>query len=376
MNTGFLTDVFLGNDEIDLALLRLDFLQEYVDFTLIGEASHLFSGARKDPVFKRAQRDGRFPANVDVVDIQVPRNVRESGDRWTIETFCRETLLQTAAQRYPQGLLIFSDLDEIPSREQCRRLPRSLARRSAVAIPMRTYVRRLDLVEEPLFRLVLKAKAVRADSVVKRLRYRIATPVFGAPGYHLTYLGMNAGGIAKKHASFSHVELDIPMYQDARLMQLCNSYQVDHRGRFWRLGNGLLRRIDERKWNELQHLAARRFSGSALGANKLPGFSDRLALSLYLAEVIGGKSHENNFFDRGFLNDGSWSSPLRKGKVLSLWLLQMSGVPFILRVVRRLLAGDKREGFKGLSGWFSTRRGIGGHKGARSGLGGVDGSKY
>lgn len=345
-----LIDVFLGNDEVELAIFRIKSLSSVVDGTIVGEARSTFSGKPKPLHFADAIDSGLLPAGVQAIEIEIPREVLNAGSRWEIEQFCREFLLKKAATLFGSSVLVFTDLDEIPSVEQCRALRTAVPRRQMVSLPMRTYIRHIDLIELPRFRLMSKPKAIWSNRVTERSRYRLAWPIIAKPGYHFSSLGLDAAGIKQKHSNFAHAELDRAMFSDEVIISISNRYRINHTGRFWRIGNGLLGRVQQNRWSGIQETLADEFPDSRYNEADQPTVFQRLKWSFFITELVHGAVDAERTEVESLGLDPEGPAPVSTRRFLLALVLQLSGIPFVVRVLRRILFGDKREKSKGLLG--------------------------
>lgn len=127
-------DAFLFNDEIDLASLRIKFLKPHIDRFYVGESTQTFSGNKKPLNFSKILRDK--PYFNEIVEVIVIPELSIKGlaeNRWLVEEYQRDYFLRAVVSKLAaDDLIVFSDLDEIPSISQLLKsagtddLPRSL----------------------------------------------------------------------------------------------------------------------------------------------------------------------------------------------------------------------------------------------------------
>ena len=111
-----IVDAVLANTEWDLVVFRATYLAPKIDKLYIGESLVTFSGIEKEPFFaRRAGELARLGFLVEVIEIPIPQEVLDQRDRWSIETYARNHFLQVVAEKHPDDLILFSDVDEIPS---------------------------------------------------------------------------------------------------------------------------------------------------------------------------------------------------------------------------------------------------------------------
>lgn len=349
-----LIDVFLGNDEVELAGFRVKSLAKVVDGTIVGESRFSFSGKSKPLHFANAIASNLFPREVQAVEIEIPKAILESGSRWQIEQFSRDFLLRKAASIFGGAILLFTDLDEIPSVEQCRALRTAAPGRQMRSLPMKTFIRHIDLIELPRFRLMSKPKAIWSTEIPERARYRLSLSIIAKPGSHFSYLGLDAAGIKEKHSNFAHAELDREMLSDDLLVSISNRYRINHTGRFWRMGNGLLGQVPRNQWSDIHKKLAADFPNARHDSPYKPSVFQRLKWSYFITELVQGTEDADKAQLANLRIDPAGPAPIPGSRVIAALVLQLSGLPFAFRVVRRIILGDKREKSKGL---FGTRLG-------------------
>jgi beta-1,4-mannosyl-glycoprotein beta-1,4-N-acetylglucosaminyltransferase len=287
-------DVFLGNDEIRLAEFRISYLQDHVDKVLIGESSRTFSGKPKVLHFSKYLKD--HPDIVDrvrVVEIPLPEGLLEAEDRWGLEEFSRDFLLETAMKDYPQDTLIFSDLDEVPSRRQVLEIL-ELEPHSAADIPMKTFIRFANWETRLKGKIWRKAKALRAVAFSRGIRYKSFLQLKAKDGAHFSYLGLAPEGIRRKYESFSHLEYDHPEFSSSELIEFAEAYGVNHTGRAHDPDYGL---VDVQKIIELSELQKAAISFEPGWSSYVPSGKPkalRIAASWDLTMKIHSPQHRGN----------------------------------------------------------------------------------
>lgn len=120
-------DVFMVNDEFDLVEARLKLLADQVDFFIIGESDTTFSGRKKEPKFAHMSGEKVIHLLIEIPDdLANQASTPSLRSRWAIEEFQRDTLESKAREiSTDSDLLLFTDVDEIPSAEQIVELVRT-----------------------------------------------------------------------------------------------------------------------------------------------------------------------------------------------------------------------------------------------------------
>jgi len=128
-------DCFLLFNEFDLLECRLEYLDDVVDYFIIVEADHTFSGIPKDFGFiKNFQRYSKyidkilyFPIHIDKKKFGFDKNYTTEelsdfniGPQWKVEWFHRQKFDQILRLFDVEDIVIFGDLDEIPNKDRIK----------------------------------------------------------------------------------------------------------------------------------------------------------------------------------------------------------------------------------------------------------------
>ena len=247
-----IVDAFLGNDEIDLARFRFGFLEKDVSLFYVGESKFTFSGKSKPLHFSNLVTDfPEFRDRIVPLEIVLPDNVLQSGNRWVLEEFSRDFLLKKVLEKHPEDVIIFSDLDEIPSLDQILELKNIQELQFAREIPMRTSVLFANWEKPSSDGAWGKAKAIKGRFEGSGLRYRNFTSLEASWGIHFSYLGMDATKVKKKYAEFSHEEYDEDQFSSQKLLDVAREFRINHTGRAHDPSFGLLHM---KELGQLSHL--------------------------------------------------------------------------------------------------------------------------
>jgi hypothetical protein len=243
-------DAFLANDEEKLIQARMGYLINAVDLVFIGESIETFSGKPKPLNFQNLQ-DGN-----KVFHVSIPRIPSNSAtiNRWSREEFQRDYFLQEVQRlTKAEDIVLFCDVDEIPSIEQISEVSDLLAQNpnSLVNLVTPLFYRRLNW-KVPSGEFWDKAKAFLSKSGVPGVRYKNSGLATNSSGAHFSYLGFGSESMKKKYSDFSHDELDIPAASDALLLNLADEFGVSHTGMFNSKDWGLLSPMDVGDLSEIQ----------------------------------------------------------------------------------------------------------------------------
>lgn len=347
---GKIIDAFLAFNEVEILEIRFALLQDVVDIFVIGEADTTFSGRANPTRFKDVLPEAQLAGRVLLKRIRIPQEIRELGNRWAVEQYFRNAFFQEVCQDFKNEVVLLSDCDEIPSPGQVARLRESRVPRGGLALPMNTSVRFANFRACPVFLPMTKAKAVIGKDYKSGIRYRIRPPARGPRGSHLTYMGMSPEQIATKHGAFSHAELDESFWSSASTLRLANIYRVDHRPKFLRLGNGLLRQVPRAHLGALsREIEDRHPEWWAREPSQSESTISRLHFSwrLWRARQIGEDHKDLSgrvFHARPILGVRFWFD------LATVY----SGVEFARRALVRIWFGDHREGVRGLRAWLAS----------------------
>ncbi len=253
-------DAVLANDEWDLVVFRLGYLAPQVDKFYIGESAVTFSGHPKKLFFtKRLGELRSLGFEVDVVALPIPEELLKAGERWAIETFARNTLLETVAAQHTEDLILFSDVDELPSLDQVKNLVSLGSELTIASIPTQVCLRKANWIEYQPDQWSGKwGNGLLGKHWVPRIRRGSYPLVEGEPGAHLSYVGMNAGDVRRKYQAFSHGELDRDDVASEDFLGFADFFHISHLGRALEPGAGLLQVAKPADFTSVQRAALER----------------------------------------------------------------------------------------------------------------------
>jgi beta-1,4-mannosyl-glycoprotein beta-1,4-N-acetylglucosaminyltransferase len=241
-------DCVIFNNELNVLENRLKYLDEFVDEFVVFESDTTFSGTRK-PLFA----NGAITELQSLVKSQITiwnpdlREIKanEYKERWPVELETRKQFIEQLSKAYPHDRIIFADVDEIPSREQVLAIRGLIHEKdfSTYGINMSQYYKYVNWRVGDAAEKMNAAKTFIASSPPEPtlLRALNAFNDVSGEGAHLSYLGMNAKDVSKKFDDFSHSELSGQEHMELFISWVQNKYGIDHIGRYFFEGNGLLR---------------------------------------------------------------------------------------------------------------------------------------
>ncbi len=333
-----IVDSFLGNDELSLAHFRVRYLSREVSFSYVGESAFTFSGKSKPLIFQEY-----VSSNPDLVGrlipvlIEIPDNILLSGNRWAIEEYSRDELLRVVLEKHPDDVVVFSDLDEVPSIGQLRELSKISQRSFARDLPMWTAVRFGNWIRTGEDASWRKAKAIRGHSWQSQIRYQSFQSLETKDGFHFSYLGLTAADVQKKYAEFSHAEFDHAKFSSLKLLDFADEYGINHTGRGHDRGFGLLKRQRFESLSDLQiALQKHQASWFDFSANQ-KSVLRRIAASWALTKFI----HLNAAEDFYQIAGSRWLSPrllLSLVEAFSYAVLRELGLAKVSQILKPLFS--------------------------------------
>jgi beta-1,4-mannosyl-glycoprotein beta-1,4-N-acetylglucosaminyltransferase len=199
-------DCFIVNDELDLLEARLKWLDAYVSYFVIVEATRTFSGHAKPLYF--SEHTARFARWAEKIRVVVVDDLPSNGsDRWAAEVRQRNAAMEALADARPDDVAIISDVDEFVNRDVVACLQRGVTRLTGLELES-TFYRGNWMVPMGAFSCAARALPVGRLVDPHEQRNRAAPEaIVRRAGTHFTYL-LDADGVRRKFASYAHSEMD------------------------------------------------------------------------------------------------------------------------------------------------------------------------
>jgi len=244
-------DAFTFYNESDLLRARLVEHDPFVDYFVLVEGDHTFSGHSKPMYFDPSDpRLAQFCHKI----ICVKANLQTAPcDAWNNERTQRRAIL-SAVTPSPDDILLISDVDEIVSRNHWAALLSEMTRQPAIAIRMACYYYYINLMTPEHFTF---SKMLRYDYITKNgldadsarwLSSAAPRPrlweVPDSYGWHFSYVG-SPDFIRNKISSFSHQEYNNSTYAAPEGIREAVERRIDLFGR-WDNKRFLADLVDER----------------------------------------------------------------------------------------------------------------------------------
>jgi GT2 family glycosyltransferase/SAM-dependent methyltransferase len=234
-------DTFIFFNELDLLEIRLNVLDEYVDYFVLVEANENFQGGAKPFYF--AENKKRFSQFLHKIIHVTVEDMPANEEPFNREYFQRDCILRGLKNSQPDDIVILSDVDEIPNPEK---IPASISSGIQYLFAQKLYYyklnrRCLQLESLPCSVITLYANlgvpselrkeivGLHANMLAKQSlsdRFKL----IDNGGWHFSYLG-SAEMIVKKIEAFAHDEYNLPDFKNIDNLLNCISKGRDLFGR-------------------------------------------------------------------------------------------------------------------------------------------------
>lgn len=301
-----IVDAFLAFDEVELIRLRIDYLSDVVDVTYLAESQFTFSGKPK-PLFLRQNLAHELKNRTDIRFLEIPisEDLLARGSAWEMEAFHRQWLCNYLAREHPDDLVVISDADEIPSREQLLQGRKLANAASCIGLPMKTIIRRANWRERPLVKPLMKVKVVTGKRLNRYSRGSLCLPAFAPQGIHFSYAATDSEKLERKYSSFSHTELDDRRFSSEGILEFAEQEMIHHAGRAEKLGSGVLVNEGLKQLNGFQRLALERHPDWFDFKSRRPSWLRQVRSSQVLSDYL---FRNQRFPDSQVVEDGAWRS--------------------------------------------------------------------
>ncbi len=206
-----IVDSFLFFNELDLLELRLNILNDYVDYFVITEANQTFSGNTKEFLYcKNAKRFSRFADKIIYNPVNIPNNFNVTWDR---EIYQRNSSIDQLVKLFlDDDLILTSDIDEIPSTEVLKVYKSWFKCDELFHFKQNMYMYYINNFKtEQWFGTracslaYLKSKTIDDIRQATEDEFKLSGNIIENAGWHFSYLG-GVDQIKYKIESFSHQE--------------------------------------------------------------------------------------------------------------------------------------------------------------------------
>lgn len=291
-NSHEVVDVVMYNNEIEILELRIKYLEKYVNKFIVAESQLTFSNNKKTLADQNLLKT-KLGSNFKKIDfVTLPKY--NSENFWENERNSRAFIFRYARLNYPQTAIIFSDVDEIPSKQQVLSIP--LIKPGIYSIPMKMtyfYVNTRTSGDQDVW---TRAKILSPGFINEyhgdgtKIREEIYPNLPNLElGCHFSYFNFSIKNLQTKYKSFSHNEFDFAGSSDSKLIFLSNKYSVSHLGDFYKKGRGILNVEKDIDLNHLQKFVIANEPNVFIDFKKVPMKIMRLYYSFLLTERMNSK---------------------------------------------------------------------------------------
>lgn len=217
-------DTFIFFNELDLLELRLNVLENHVDYFVLVEASQTFQGASKPLHFAdNKDRFSRFLHKIIYVAVDDMPIDAAPFDR---EYHQRDCILRGLRNCRPDDLILLSDVDEIPDPEK---IPVIVPDGSRIAFKQPLFYYKLNRkcvqLKNLPWSVLTRYETLGSPSGLRREVVKIQSDILSHSdvpnefqiieqgGWHFSYLG-SPEAIVKKIEAFSHAEYNLPEFKN------------------------------------------------------------------------------------------------------------------------------------------------------------------
>jgi beta-1,4-mannosyl-glycoprotein beta-1,4-N-acetylglucosaminyltransferase len=227
-----LVDAVIFYDEHEMLEFRLKLLYAYVDKFVIVEGDKTHSGL--DKPFFYEQNSSRYSWAADKIhylktyfDLD-QLGFTKSSDRayrnscWRLENAQRTAIVDACAKFADSDLLVFGDVDEIPSLEALCWAKKNIRQLPVVCRQYFFWYNLCHLRQESWYGTIFSSLGNVRDSGIQTLRNQrnTLTSRISDGGWHLSYFG-GTQAIIRKLQAFAHQELNKPEFMDPEYIGHC-----------------------------------------------------------------------------------------------------------------------------------------------------------
>ena len=205
-------DCFLFNDELDLLEIRLNELDDVIDYFVLVEAPYTFSNKEKPLYFEdNKERFSKFLHKIKhIVVKEKPKIV----DNWSIEEYQRNSISKGLEDCKDDDIIIISDLDEIINKKILKQKINSI-----YSLSQNLYYYYLNCYNNTKWEMAKIGKYYYIKNYsINDVRKLINVPIITEAGWHFSYVG-GVKSIINKIESFSHQEFNQSKFKDIKYLQ-------------------------------------------------------------------------------------------------------------------------------------------------------------
>ena len=219
-------DCFIFYNELDLLNYRFSILNEFVDFFILVEASHSFTGKEKKSYYYDNKDffsefiDKIIYININDMPFIFPNIDYNRGNQWENEKHQRNCItrgihkLSNLIKLSDEDIILIADLDEIPDPLILQKIKNNeLLEQDCYSLEQDCYYYNLNSKKKNCWhaaKILSYKKYLEIQTDIHKFRGN-EYPIIKSGGWHLSYFG-DSSFIQNKIQNFSHQELNIPTY--------------------------------------------------------------------------------------------------------------------------------------------------------------------
>lgn len=224
-------DCFIFYNELELLTYRLNSLNDVVDYFIIVESTHTFSGKEKELIFNNNKnlfenfKDKIIHIIVDDFPYKYPNINYQNKEQWENEYHQRNSISLGLSKLNIDNsdIIIISDVDEIPDIERLYEMKynKSILNTTGIcALEMDLYYYNLNTLFKEKWsssKVISYAKYKELNITCEEIRMLNCMRIKNG-GWHLSYFG-DTVFIKNKINSFSHQELNLDIFTDVEKIE-------------------------------------------------------------------------------------------------------------------------------------------------------------
>ena len=201
-----IVDSFIFYNELDMLEFRLTELNDVVDYFVIVEATHTFTGNKKELYYlKNKHRFNKFNDKIIHIVVDDMPNTQNAWDNEKHQRNCIKRGLSKLSLR-DDDIIIISDSDEIPNKDTLSKM-KTNGIKSIHSLEMSMYYYNLTTINTKKWHWakICPFKTLYEDEI-NDVRL-MGAPIIKNGGWHFSYFG-NSDFIKNKIRNFSHQEFN------------------------------------------------------------------------------------------------------------------------------------------------------------------------
>jgi beta-1,4-mannosyl-glycoprotein beta-1,4-N-acetylglucosaminyltransferase len=253
-------DCFTFFNELDLLEMRLNILNNYVDYFVLVEATKTFSGKPKELYYlKNKEKFNKFSHKIIHITVDDMPEIKDN-NRWELESFQRNAIIRGLTNCQSDDVILISDIDEIPDPEKFELMKDILLKRNTYHPPnflkkffkncfftsKNKFLKKISKISLSYFLVIFKTMCfyyylngyINSNWLgTSAVLYRNLVEIFNSKpqlireisrsrfrlniikgGWHFSYLG-TPESISLKIKSFAHSEYDNKYFTDVELIR-------------------------------------------------------------------------------------------------------------------------------------------------------------